>query len=149
MILGSHGGKRCMGCPYIYEDWISSDVLAGGVNMVSSSSYVCVKHLDLCKQNMPYVDAEAGTPKGLHHSRSEGACRSPARLPCHHKTFLASFSWDALKSECLQTKIHPLSGCTFSPCPHLRRALRHVRSSCQVLGGQLGSVSNLPTSVSS
>lgn len=82
-----------MGCPYIYEDWISPDVLAEGVNTVSGSLYVCGKHLDLCKQNKPYKDVEAGAPKGLHHNGNEGACCSPARLPCHHKTFLASFSW--------------------------------------------------------
>lgn len=154
MSLDSHEGKKCMGCPYIYEDWILPDMLAGGVNMVSGSLYVWGKHLDLCKENKPYMDAEAGVPEGLHHSRSEGACCSPARLPCHHKTFLVSFPWDALKSESLQMKIRPPSGCTFpacssSPCFRLGRALRHMRSSCQVLGGQLGSVSNLPTSASS
>lgn len=104
--------------PYIFKDWILPDVLAGGGNMVSGSSYAWGKPLDLCKKNKPCFDAEVGASKGLHQSRNKWACCSPARLPCHHKTFLTSFSWGALKSEHLQTKILPPFQLHL-PCPLL------------------------------
>lgn len=85
------------------------------------------------------MDVEVEAPKGLHHSRSEGARQSPARLPCHHLSCIVFLGCPEVRT--FANKNTP----PFRP--HLPCLLLlsfaltlecHMRSSCQVSGGQLG-----------
>lgn len=88
----SWGEKGTWGIPtflrsgYLLMCWQVVYIWEVGARMCGGNIWIFVK------KNKHCVDEEVGAPKGLLHSRSERECHSPARLPCHHKTFLAAIS---------------------------------------------------------